>query len=909
MSLVVRPRPLAEEVAYLNGQNRVEPSAPATPSRRRINFRRQRPMDREVLLTTALRVAQDPKAISQVPERHQRQVDQVVKAVTVGSSWTRPGTPVQRMRDMRPMGADVVAQRAHAALGPSSNITPLDIENAMRSQGMDWVEPFAPGKPLVPYYGYNRRPRQFDYRVGRNIGTQTRPDRLPYATLLQLYDSYDVSQICTRHAIQDLRSMRVRFEAMDGEEKPVKEEIQAAKAFWRRPDGQRTFRNWVAQNQLDLWRYDAAPIYRQRDRAGRVISLKNVSAPTIAPMVDYFGDFPDGDAPAYQQFIQGVPWDWLRRDDIIYEPFWPQTESPFGTPPLETVLINANTDVRLQLFFLDFFTKGQVPEMFAMAPEGQNTPDDLAEWQETYDDWTYGDQAERWGLRWLPHGTELEAYKPQVFDPDLAEYVMRRTVAAYQQVPQDLGILEDVNRAVSETQVDTQFRLQSLPTVGYYEDICDAVTQDDLDLPVQMRFDTGREKEDRLMEAQAHQIYVSIGAEGVDEVREKILGYPIDPLEKTPRFWDSPRIGVVPLEYIWSVAGDVDPLTGAPRPGTVVPREFVMYGAKEPDPTVGSDSGGTTDGGSAGKPRDAGPKDAPGQPLSARRTKVYPEPLVARRPAGRAGQTPAQRSGPGPRPSAGRVGLNRDSKPGYGNARAEQALARRATKEADPVLVAERADLTRWRRNAVKAVDRGWAPREFTDHAIRPEVHAQVWTALRYARTRDMVEAAFKSAKEVEVAGIALVARDTEQVLMVQRVDNDKWEIPSGHLDGREPLEGALFEFREETGATLPKKAEQIGTWTRDDGEYQGFVFSTPKAAKVELGEPDSEEISAIAWRSIDDLDDDDVRGRVRDCLDAIEPMLEAATKQMPTCAGICVLAADTGRVLMLQRSLEDPHP
>src|SRR5665213_3295671 len=114
---------------------------------------------------------------------------------------------------------------------------------------------------------------------------------------------------------------------------------------------------------MDKQRYDAGALYRERNRAGKLISLKVIDGTTLAPMRDYFGEIPDPPAPAYQQFIQGIPWDWLTSDDIIYEPMWPVPESPYGVAPIETVLINANTDMRLQLFFLQFFTEGAVSEM------------------------------------------------------------------------------------------------------------------------------------------------------------------------------------------------------------------------------------------------------------------------------------------------------------------------------------------------------------------------------------------------------------------------------------------------------------------------------------------------------------------------------------------------------------------
>ncbi|HVA05512.1 MAG TPA: hypothetical protein VNG12_02105, partial [Acidimicrobiales bacterium] len=567
----------------------------------------------------------------------------------------------------------------------------------------------------------------------RNITTETRPDRIPFATLLQLYKSYDIAQICSRHAINDLRSMRIRFEPVDGYTgKNPSKEIAAARQFWHRPDKVSFLPNWLAKHAMDVWRYDAGTLYKQRDRAGNLKALKVVDGTTLAPMLDYFGDRPTGDAPAFQQFIQGIPWDWLSADDIVYEPMWPEPESPYGTPPLETILVNANTDIRLQLYFLQFFTAGNVPEAFAIAPEDQSDPDGLAELQETWQDWTYGDQSERWGLRWLPNGTEIQPYKPQEFDPDVAEYVMRRTVSAFMMVPNDMGFTSDVNRASGDTQVDVQFRIGTSPNVGYYQAIMDAITQEDLGLPVQCRFDTGREKEDRLMEAKAHYVYWQMGAERSSEVRRKILGYEVAPEDETPLTIDNMRLGIIPMEYVLSISGAFDPLTGMPKPGSVEQREFVVPGMMAPDPLVDSKTPHAV----ANAPDD--PDTDPPSP-----------------------KAPARKGAPGLFDEA--VDLEEGDEadelahhspsdqeaPGYGTANVGSTGQGTGVKsEAD--------DLRKWRSNARKAVARGKSPRPFADSAISDRTYSQVWPLLKIASTREQVDAAFKGGghpKDPEWAG------------------------------------------------------------------------------------------------------------------------------------------------------------
>ena len=154
-----------------------------------LNFRvwRSRPLSLEEVELATL-VAVHPDRAKEVPKALQKRVGVAADAIKQGASWTRPFVPGQRnaAQQLKPIQVRALAERAASSLAPQSPATPADIELALRRQGIDWVEPFSPGKPLVPYYGYGRRPRTYDYRVGRNITTETRPDRIPFATLQQV---------------------------------------------------------------------------------------------------------------------------------------------------------------------------------------------------------------------------------------------------------------------------------------------------------------------------------------------------------------------------------------------------------------------------------------------------------------------------------------------------------------------------------------------------------------------------------------------------------------------------------------------------------------------------------------------------------------------------------------------------
>ncbi len=868
-----------------------------------LNFRvwRSRPLDSEELELATL-VAIHPDRIREVPEKIRPRVGVAADAIKKGASWTRPFVPGSRNAEVKPLQVRTVAEAASRALGPSSPATPADIELALRRQGIDWVEPFSPGKPLVPYYGYGRRPRTYDYRVGRNITTETRPDRIPFQTLEQVFTGYDIAQTCARHILADLRSMPLQFSPVEGYNGKVEKEIAQARKFLAKPDGYHPWAVWLSPLVMDVLMYDAGTLWRDRDRAGRVTGVQWIDGTTIAPELDYFGFTPKPPAPAFQQFIQGIPWNWLTTDDIIYQPQWMVAKSPYGVAPIETVLINANTDVRLQMFFLQFFTAGAVPEMFIEAPADMTDPDSLAEFEETFNARLEGNQAARHGLQWLPAGSKPFPYKQiEQIDPKIAEYVMRRTIAAFGLVPQDLGVVQDVNRSTADTQMDTQFRISSKPNTAHYESIINGVLQDDLQLPVQVRFDDGREKEDRLMEAQAHQIYVSIGAESPDQVATDVLGLEVDPQHPVPRSIAVQGVGLVPLSYLMSVAGDIDPVTAAPVPGTVTQNPIgiapaivkPMNGGPPQAPPDGTEPDGSPPKLGPGPTGHGGPNGGEGRP---------PMPTTAQEP-----------SSGGPvsnHPAEGAYG-----KPGYGVGEVE-ARGRRIKKEGITAATGiagvdledgeddEAEDLRRWRANARKQVARGRAPREFLDSAISPEAYLQVWENLQFARTREEIDWAFKETTpnpkgrpgpwgrlEEELTAfygpvvLASLAGGLSARQVVERWLLERSQYPAMPKDS-DGAEAMTWAYAELLGQPTPKLRETVGRIYRDSfvaGAKDGLTQLGDRAKRTPLASAVNR-VDWSAWKPGEPLSNEDLQdtgySRMLGQLNTWVPAMDDTTKR-----------------------------
>lgn len=718
-------------------------------------------------------------------------------------------------------------RRLHKMVGPN---VPASIQAGERAAQMTPASPFGPGEPILPYDGYSRTPRVTDYLPTYNISARPRAhERIGFDTIKGLIQAYDVAQMCIWHRIDSIRALDWNLVAAPHYDGDVSGAIRIGMEVLRRPDRRTPFSTWLAAFAYDTLAYDAGALFRLRNMRGDVIGLLNVDGTTIAPLLDYWGRTPaadrDGDdePEAYVQYVNGLSWNWLKRSDLIYEPFRKKNDSPYGLAPLETILLNANTDLRFQKYFLDRFTAGNIPEAFASAPESWS-PDQIETWQTYWDGFMAGDQSAKHTIRWMPGGSSIAWSNEKDFTDNFSLFLMRKTAAAFHVVPTDLGFTETANLSTGESQADVQHRVGDLPLIRHIQGILTAFLQDDLGLPLEFLFDLGEEQADRLQQAQADQIYVQMGAISPSEVRSRVYGLEEPDGNPVPRFIYSTRGGPIPLASLFAVAGQIDPASAAPQPGTQLPH--TAFGGVEgviPNPPIVVAPLAEQEYGPS-----AMPPAPPPQPMAAGTGSVEKDGEAA--PAGpTAGITTA-------------TGITGYDLVGATTGEDDEEDREKLAKE----------EIQAFRR-FVKGRRRKGAWTDFEFHAIDP---------LRGRRLNQTGRLALrKDAGEIAVAGLAVQAADTGRVLMLQRALDPEdpaggtFEFPGGHLEGAEtPLMGAWREFAEETGV-VPPPGVQTGSWS--SGIYQGIVWTVDCEAMVPVrgdrditnpDDPDGDQVEAIMW-------------------------------------------------------------
>jgi SPP1 gp7 family putative phage head morphogenesis protein len=524
---------------------------------------------------------------------------------------------------------------------------------------------------------------------------------------------------------------------------------------------------------------------------------------TVLPYIDEHGRRPKAPAPAYYQVIHGQIWDWYTHEDITYEMFRPQEDAPFGTAPMEALLLTANTDIRFQWHFLQMFTEGSVPAGFIEVPPDVSSPNQVAEWQDYWDAMVLGDQAKLHQLLAVPSGTKVTNTRPESFDSAFPEYLMSRTCAKFGVVPQDAGLVKDVNRSSGEVQTDIQFRVNTLPWVYWIEGILTRYLRRDIGLPVKAKLNTGRDKEDRKADAEAWKIYVESGAASPDEMRSELLGLPVDNERPTPRFFNNARLGPIPLLSIEGVSGKTDPETHGPA-ADQPPLDMPYVGPVGIIPQAG-----TTD-----AAQDLAATDA--YQVQARQQMLTEQGV----PADAAAQLPTAT----------------------------------VTKAAD-------AELARFRKYADNRRARGrWRDFQFT-HLTDPVTAHRLNDGGRAAvrKAAGEVAVAGLAVRAGDTGRVLMLQRGLDD----EDPASGTWEFPGGHVeDGEMPSTAAAREWQEETGCLLP--ADLLGahlggapSWLAGDGIYQGFVLDVPSEDLICLGErgqvrnpddPDGDAVEAVAW-------------------------------------------------------------
>jgi 8-oxo-dGTP pyrophosphatase MutT (NUDIX family) len=472
---------------------------------------------------------------------------------------------------------------ANGAFGPFSPTLPVPVDAP--EQDSDFVDP-----------------RLWQYEVGWNLpvgqpGTEG-IKMADFSTLRTLADLYSVARACIQLRKAEIRGLawditptKEAAKAMRGSEGKMREfgkrRAQALK-FFRHPDPDYfswgTFMDALLE---EVFVFDALSLlFRNKWAKGQgrgllgsdldCISL--INGPTIRPLVSMHGEKPRPPAPAYQQYLYGVPrcdlmtvitqrdldygnlsgaeYNKFRSDQLLYLPMVPKRWTPYGFPPIERALVPVMAGLQKQGYQLDFFREGTVPAVY-ISPGGVNsdlTPNQIRELQDALNA-VAGDTAYKHKIIVLPADSKVMPQKPTEIADQFDEIVMNQVCMAFDVQPMELGISPKVSTTQSpgaanqmaKASQGTHQRKATKPLLMYLADIFnmvlwDVAGQEDM----QFVFEGLEEDEDE--ETQTNLLVTQIGAglSSIDEGREALGKQPWGLPETSDPGWATMQ-GFVPL--------------------------------------------------------------------------------------------------------------------------------------------------------------------------------------------------------------------------------------------------------------------------------------------------------------------------------------------------------------------------
>src|ERR1700730_11800740 len=343
-----------------------------------------------------------------------------------------------------------------------------------RGTGADW---FAPLNPLSPIAPPDIAGRRFDFPSGYNLATRPRANEpVGFAELRGFADAYDLLRLVIETRKDQMERQRWRIRPRDPKFKrksaavdaDMSTRIAALENFFQKPDGVTRWKTWLRSLLEDMFVIDAATLYCQRTRSGQLFALQQLDGATIKRVIDDWGRTPqpyrtplplagegrEGEwvfPPAYQQVLKGMPAVNYSARDIIYRPRNVRAHRVYGYSPVQQVLMTVNIALRRQLWQLDYYSEGSIPDALIGVPQGW-TPDQIKQFQDYWDTEFAGDLARRRRAKFVPGDTAVKVHQTKEPEQksDFDEWLARIICYAFSVPPQ--WAVKLMNRATADNQ-------------------------------------------------------------------------------------------------------------------------------------------------------------------------------------------------------------------------------------------------------------------------------------------------------------------------------------------------------------------------------------------------------------------------------------------------------------------------
>lgn len=402
-----------------------------------------------------------------------------------------------------------------------------------------WFGPSNPMTPVAQAANEQAVGRQFDYPVGFNTRTRPRGEEpVSFADMRAVADSYDLLRLVIETRKDQLVNLRWVIKPEDPKAE-VDERCKAITKFFRSPDRQHTWSDWIRMILEDLLVIDAPAIYPRRTRGGELYSLEPIDGSTIKRVIDAGGRTPIAPDPAYQQVLKGVPAVDYTVDELIYRPRNLRTHKLYGFSPVEQIITTVNIGLRRQTQQLSYFTAGSIPDGMLAVPE-EWSPEQIKQYQIYWDSVMTGNPIEKSKLKMVPGKAAYIATKEAVMKNEFDEWLARVVCYAFSISPQ--AFVKELNRATASTAKETALQEGLAPIMRWVAELMTSIIHqlfgyEDLEFSWQEE-----EVVDPLEQAQVLDIYVKAGVMDQNEARA-VIGLAAKTPEELAAMKPAPAMG------------------------------------------------------------------------------------------------------------------------------------------------------------------------------------------------------------------------------------------------------------------------------------------------------------------------------------------------------------------------------
>lgn len=385
----------------------------------------------------------------------------------------------------------------------------------------DW---FGPGQPVAPGAPKEVEGRQWQMPISSNALIQTKVEGVSFRTLRMMADTTDIIRLLIEERKDQLCALdwavQKKGEALRARGNPTADATsKRVSDFLQSPDQQHPWHQWLRYLLEDMYVIDAASLYVQRTKGGKLYALRPIDGSTIKRIIDGHGWTPQPPLPAYQQILNGIAATDYTTDNLIYLARNMRTNRIYGLSHVEQIIVTARTWLARQASNLEYYDKGSVPDGFLSASKDWGAQE-IARYQELFDLQLSGQLGERRKIKITPNDSKFIATKEPALKSDYDEWLVRIACFCFSVPP--IPFIREMARATAD-QSASQSQSGGLEyDRRWLERTMTQIIGTQLDAPEYEFVFRDRESQDPLERAQIDQVYLQTGVLQANEVRSDL---------------------------------------------------------------------------------------------------------------------------------------------------------------------------------------------------------------------------------------------------------------------------------------------------------------------------------------------------------------------------------------------------